>query len=274
MKLLIVGSKGMLGSALAKILKDNELVLWDLPEVDITKEDIVDRIVAENPEIVINAAGYTDVDGCESNKKEAKAANVEGVEYLAESCEQLNTPLIHFSTDYVFKGDTKDGYKEDDEINPINSYGKTKAEGEKKLRKITEAHFLIRTSALFGPNGKNFVDTMLEKGKSGGSIQVVNDQMLKPTYTFDVAKKIKELIDMQPEYGIYHIVNEGSVSWYDFAKKIFEIADLQADLTPVSSKQYKTPAKRPTNSTLINTKLKPLRHWAEALEEYIKNKSS
>ncbi len=272
MKLLIIGHKGMLGSALSEILKDNELLLWDLPEVDITQETIIDKMVEENPEIVINASGYTDVDGCESHKKDAKAVNSTGVQYIAEGCERLNTPMIHFSTDYVFKGDRKEGYKENDKIDPINFYGKSKAEGEKNLQKATEAHFLIRTASLYGPNGINFVDKMIKKAEAGGTIQVVNDQFSSPTYTFDLARTISEMINIQPEYGIYHLVNEGRVSWYDFAKKIFELCNKKVNLEPVSSKQYKTPAKRPASSNLINTRFKKLRSWDEALKDYLKLK--
>ncbi|MDD5342129.1 MAG: dTDP-4-dehydrorhamnose reductase [Patescibacteria group bacterium] len=272
MKLLIIGHKGMLGTALKEVLKGHQLVLWDLPEYNITDETIIDKMVAENPEVVINVAAFTDVDGAEKHKKEAKAVNADGVAILAEGCEQLNTPLIHISTDYVFDGQTTDGYREDDPPKPINTYGKTKAEGEKKLRKITEAYFLVRTQGLYGPNGKNFVDTMLEKGKAGGEIKIVSDQFIRPTYTFDLARAIAVLIDTQPDYGIYHLVNEGTVSWYEFAKKIFELADMPVKLKAISSKEYKTAAKRPANSSLLNTKFKPLRPWTEALADYLKSK--
>lgn len=273
MKILIIGHKGMLGSALVKVLKGNELVLWDLPEVDITDERIIDQMVAENPEIVINASGYTQVDEAETHKKECKKVNIEGVKMIVEGCERINTPLFHFSSDYVFKGDAKEGYRETDKTDPINFYGKTKAESEKYIIKKTEAYFIVRTSGLYGPNGRNFVDTILEKAKAGGELTVVNDQFIKPTYTLDLAKAIREMIDIQPEYGIYHLVNEGAVNWCDFAKKIIELAKLNINLKPTSSRDYKTAAKRPANSTLLNTKLKALRNWSEALADYIKEKA-
>ncbi|MBU0707392.1 dTDP-4-dehydrorhamnose reductase [Patescibacteria group bacterium] len=274
MKILIVGHKGMLGSALVEKCKGQELLLWDLPEIDISQEETVERIVAENPEFVINTAGYTDVDGCESNKKEAKMANSEGVIFLAEGCEKINTPIIHFSTDYVFKGDKEDGYDENEKTDPINTYGKTKADGEKNLKKNTEAFFLVRTSGLYGPNGKNFVDTMLEKAKTGEEIRVVNDQYLKFTYTYDLAESIIKLIDLQPEYGVYHMVNEGILSWYEFAQKIFKQANLSPNLVSVSSSEFKSAAKRPAHSALINKKFEPLRSLDEALADYISKRKS
>lgn len=274
MKILIAGHKGMLGSALAEVFKSDELVLWDLPEVDVAKEEVIDRIVAENPELILNATGFTAVDEAEKKKKDAKKGNITTVEMLAEGCEKINSPLVHFSTDYVFDGETKDGYKESDPPKPISFYGKTKAEAEKILRKKTDEIFLIRTSGLYGPNGKNFVDTILEKAKAGGLLTVVNDQICKPTYSLDLAKAVRELVEMQPEYGIYHLVNEGAVSWFDFAKKIVELSKLNVEVKPISSKEYKAAAKRPANSSLLNTKMKALRPWSEALADYLGRKQA
>ncbi len=274
MKILIAGHKGMLGSALANVFKGEELVLWDLPEVDVADESILDQMVAENPELVINATGYTAVDMAEKKKKEAKRGNITTVEMLAEACAKINSPLVHFSTDYVFDGETKTGYKENDQPKPISFYGKTKAEAEKTLKKKTDEIFLIRTSGLYGPNGKNFVDAILEKAKTGTPLTIVNDQICKPTYSLDLARAVRELIEMQPEYGTYHLVNEGAVSWYEFAKKIVEFAQLKVDVKPISSKEYKAAAKRPANSTLLNTKMKHLRPWSEALADYLARKQS
>lgn len=276
---LIIGAKGMLGQDLVKVFsadKNYDVIAWDLENLDITnKNDVFEKIGKLKPKIIINAAAYTDVDRCEDMAKKdlCMKVNGEAVGYLASCASKLNAILVHYSTDYVFSGKKQEGYKEDEkEIAPINFYGKSKALGEKKLKENTKKFYLIRTSWLYGKGGRNFVDTMLKLSKTKKELKVVNDQHGKPTYTLDLAKKTKELIDKNLPYGIYHITNEGETTWFSFAKKIFELAKINVKVIPCTSAEFPRPASRPAYSSLINTKLSPLRPWKEALKEYLATK--
>ncbi len=271
MKILILGYKGMLGHELVDVFqKDNELVLWDQGQIDISqKEEVIKKVGELKPDIVINAAAYTAVDDAESNKDLAYQVNSYAVGFLATVCKEINALLVHFSTDYVFDGENHLGYKENHSYQPLNMYGKSKALGEKLILDIEPRYYLIRTSWLFGKHGKNFVETMLRLANEGKDLKVVNDQFGSPTYAKDLAKKVKELIESHQPSGIYHITNLGACNWYDFALKIFELADLKPNVKPVKSEEFPTPAKRPTYSMLVNTKLSPMRKWEEALKEYL-----
>lgn len=272
MKILILGHKGILGHELTDVFKkDHELVLWDREQIDISqKEETLEKIGELKPEIVINAAAYTAVDDAESNEDLAYQVNGYAVGFLAEICKEINALLIHFSTDYVFDGKNKIGYREDCVYQPLNMYGESKALGEKLILDIEPRYYLIRTSWLFGKHGKNFVETMLRLVKEGKDLKVVNDQFGSPTCAKDLAEKVKELIESQKPSGIYHLTNSDFCSWYEFAVKIFELAGLKPNIKPVSSEEFPTPAKRPTYSMLINTKLPPMRKWQEALKDYLK----
>jgi dTDP-4-dehydrorhamnose reductase len=196
--------------------------------------------------------------------------NGEANGHLASICNDLGAYLMYFSTDYVFNGTKEEGYKEDDSPSPINTYGTSKLRGEELIQQNTDKFFIIRTSWLFGMHGINFVKTMLDLADKKRKITVVNDQIGKPTYTKDLAKAIYSLIsENQADSGIYHLVNEGETSWYDFAKKIFELAKIDVQLSPISSEELNRPAKRPRISTLLNTKLPKLRHHHEALHDYL-----
>lgn len=270
MKILILGAKGMLGHDLVNIFDDYEVFAWDLKVIDITNKKIVQRkILGLKPDIVINAAAYTNVDGCERDKKLCMEVNGYAVGYLALACKTCGAILVHYSTDYVFNGQKKEGYKENDKINPLNTYGESKALGEKELMANTDKYYLIRTSWLYGKHGKNFVDTMLNLALENDTIKVVNDQFGKPTYSKDLAIKTREIIKEKKDFGIYHITNEGTTSWYEFTKKIFELANVKVKVIPVATKQFPRPAKRPHYSALINTKLPKMRNWEEALKEYL-----
>lgn len=262
----------MLGHELVNVFqKDNELVLWDQEQIDISqKEEVVKKVGELKPEIVINAAAYTAVDDAESNKDLACQVNGYAVGFLAAVCKEINALLIHFSTDYVFDGENHLGYKEDHPYKPLNMYGKSKALGEKFILDIEPRFYLIRTSWLFGKHGKNFVETMLRLANEEKDLKVVNDQFGSPTYAKDLAEKVKELVGSQKPSGIYHLTNSGSCNWYDFALKIFELADLKPNVKPVKSEEFPTLAKRPTYSMLVNTKLSPMRKWEEALKDYLK----
>lgn len=308
-KILILGAKGMLGQDLAKVFEDLEPVLWDKDDLDITdKMAVAEKISALKPDIMINAAAYTAVDDCETNKD--LAVNVNGIApgYLAQACKNIDAWLIHYSTDYVFGGGDKNGYKEDDSrlVPPLNLYGKTKLLGEQFIQEaggnccsgcehkcdiasVGEdtnqnelKYYIIRTSWLYGKNGPNFVDKILALAKDRDIIKVVNDQFGKPTYTWDLAQKTRELAEGGYPPGIYHVTNEvkgeKKMSWFDFASEIVRVGKKkglvagQVKVTPCASDEFPRPAKRPQYSMLRNTKLNRTREWREALEEYISAK--
>ena len=291
-KILILGAKGMLGRELAGVFNDLKPVLWDKEDLDITDEKSVrGRIFELKPDIIINAAAYTAVDDCEANQELAMKVNGEAVKYLAESAKVIGAVFIHYSTDYVFDGEKPVGYKENDEPrNPVNIYGESKLLGEKYVsngssRNKSLKYYIIRTSWLYGRNGKNFVDTISELLQNRDQIKVVNDQYGKPTYAHDLAIKTRELLEGDYLSGIYHITNETEnkekgISWYDFAKEIFLInrekighayrqAGKNKEITPCASMEFPRPAKRPKWSALVNTKLPLTRNWREALKEYL-----
>lgn len=285
MNILILGARGNLGNQLVKIFNtsQNKVIKLDKKEVDITdKTQIKQKIKEIKPNIVINAAAYNAVDKCEEDKKQfefAQILNKKAVAFLAEACLENNATLIHYSSDYVFDGKSKKGYTELDKPNPINNYGKTKAEGEKEISRyalLGLKWYLIRTSKLFGPKGESevakpsFFDIMLNLAKEKKELDVVDEEISCFTYTKDLAEATKKLIDEKKEYGIYHIVNKESATWYEAAKALFEITKTDIKINPVSSDKFPRPAKRPESSILKNTKLSPLRNYREALKEYLK----
>ena len=275
MKILITGSNGMLGHDLEEVLKDkHELVLTTSKTLDITDKDKTIEIIKENnPDIVINSAAYTDVDGCETNQDLAYAVNGEGVKNLALACKEIDCPLVHVSTDYVFDGTARDPISEDGEIGPISVYGKSKLKGEEAILEILDKYFIVRTAWLYGINGKNFPKTMLELAKDHPEITVVYDEVGTPTYTPDLAYGISQLIETDL-YGIYHLTNSGSCSWCEFAKYIFEIAGLDINVVPVTASEFSRPTPRPSYSVLKNENwikngFEPLRDYKESIREYI-----
>ena len=275
MKILITGSNGMLGHDLIEVLKDkHELLLTTSKTLDITDADsVMDFIVKSNPDIVINSAAYTDVDGCESNPDLAYNVNGEGVKNLALACREVDCPLVHISTDYVFNGQNDRPWVEDDEIGPISIYGKSKLKGEEHIKEILEKYFIVRTAWLYGVNGRNFPRTMLELAQNHSEITVVYDEVGTPTYTPDLAKGISKLIETD-YYGTYHLTNSGNCSWCEFARYIFEVADVDVNVIPVTASEFARPAPRPSYSVLENRNwvengFEPLRNYKEAIKEYI-----
>lgn len=275
MKILITGSNGMLGHDLIEVLKDNhELILTTSKTLDITDKNHVIEFIGENkPDIVINSAAYTNVDGCEENQETAYSINGDGVRNLAEGCSKIDCPLVHISTDYVFNGKNTTPWVEDDKIGPISVYGKSKLKGEEAILETLDKFFIIRTAWLYGINGGNFPKTMLELAKNHSEITVVYDEVGTPTYTLDLAKAISELIGTD-YYGIYHITNSGNCSWCEFARYIFEVADKDVKVIPVTASEFARPAPRPHYSVLENKKwiengFKPLRNYKDAAKEYI-----
>ena len=275
MKILITGSNGLWGHDLIEVLKDeHELVLTTSKTLDITVEDkVMDFICDINPDVVINSAAYTDVDGCEENQDIAYGVNGDGVKNLALACKEVDCPLVHVSTDYIFNGKNTRPWVEDDEIGPISVYGKSKLKGEEAILEILDKFFIVRTAWLYGINGKNFPKTMLELAKNHSEITVVYDEVGTPTYTPDLAGAISELIKTD-YYGIYHITNSGSCSWCEFAKYIFEVADADVKVIPVTASEFARPAPRPSYSVLENKNwvkngFEPLRSYKDAIKEYI-----
>ncbi len=284
MRVLILGKNGMLGHDLLKVFSKEDVIAMGSADLDITdQERVFEEFMTIQPDVVINATGYTDVDLAEKEEEQANEVNGYAVGILAKACREIGATLVHFSTDYVFNGEKATGYREEDLTSAINMYGRSKELGEKLMVEEMEVqddmyepegkYFLIRTSWLFGNHGKNFVDTMLKMSKEHKELKVVNDQRGKPTYTLDLARQVKFLLDTR-EYpsGIYHITNEEETTWFDFAQAIFELYKSKVRVLPCSSKEYVRPAKRPLFSTLMNTKLPPLRPWKEALAEYLSEK--
>lgn len=282
---LILGAKGNLGGELVDIFSsDHNVVAWDREEIDITDRDLVIKKAGDiQPDIIINAAAYNDVDKCEQDEKEYESArkiNSEAPGYLADAALSQKAVLVHYSSDYVFDGSRQEGYEESSETSPVSKYGKTKADGEKEVIKRSGQGlkwYLIRTSKLFGPKGENenakpsFFDLILKLSAERDSFNMVHQEEVSCfTYTTDLAAATKALWEGKKPYGIYHITNSEAVSWYDAAKYLFELARVEGvKLNPVSSADYPRPAKRPNYSILLNTKLKPMRSWRSALQDYL-----
>lgn len=273
---ILLGARGMLGQDVAAAISHLSPVCVDLPEVDITNfSQITDFISSHKPDVVINCAAYTAVDACEQNVDLAFRVNGEGVKNLAIACEKAGAELVHISTDYVFDGEKGTPYIEFDKTNPQNVYGMSKLYGERALANHMSRFYMLRIQWLYGAGGNNFVKTMLKLAGEGKPVRVVDDQFGSPTFTKDVASLIERMI-MTGQYGIYHATNSGGISWYQFAKDIFEAAGLDVDLAPVTSEQFVRPAKRPKYSVLDNMALRlasfqPMRPYREALEEYIRD---
>lgn len=277
MRVLITGAKGMLGQALAQVFAEgNELFLWDRDETDITQKQVVSsKLSVLKPDLVINAAAYNNVDGAETDTAVAEAVNGYAVGYLAKVCKQLQVPLVHYSTDYVFAGTKIDGYVETDEPQPISRYGASKYLGEQELQKHTDQYYLIRLSKLFGREAasaaskKSFVDMMLNLARTKTELDMVDEELSCPTYALDLAKLTKDLVEGEKPFGIYHGTNSGAVTWYGFAQEIFKISGIDVKLNPVSAAKFPRPAKRPRYGILLNTKLPSARPWQEALKEFL-----
>lgn len=281
---------GMLGRELVERFTDYNPLAWDVVNLDITKRaDVLKKIIVEKPDLLINAAAYTDVNCSEKEEAVAAKVNGEAVGYLAEACQQCGVVMVHYSTDYVFDGTKKYGYEENDAPNPINAYGRTKFLGEQRLQKNLKNYYLIRTSWLFGRFGpKNFVQKIIKQAemklnypplkkmvlKVSGKMEipVVDDCFGKPTNAYDLARATREIINEEMPFGIYHVTNEtreGGIYRFEYAKKIIELSKLPIKVVPVSSTYFTSGAKHPPYGALINTKLPKMREWEEALREYL-----
>ena len=277
MKLLVTGVKGQLGHDVVKECEKRGITAIgvDIEEMDITDAAACEKVIKEaKVDAVIHCAAYTAVDAAEDNIELCRKINAEGTENIVKVCRELNIKMMYFSTDYVFNGKGDRPWKTDDERSPLNVYGQTKYEGELAVENSLEKYFILRIAWVFGVNGKNFINTMLRLGKEKGAVSVVNDQIGSPTYTADLAVLAVDMIQTD-KYGTYHATNEGLCSWYEFACQIFNEANMDVKVTPVSSDAFPAKAKRPSNSRMDKSKLtengfSPLPGWQDALKRYLK----
>ena len=276
MRVLVTGADGQLGYDVIKRLDENniEYLATDKDELDITNEAQTNNVITKyNPDVVVHCAAYTAVDKAEDERELCYNTNVLGTRYVAAACKKIDAKMVYISTDYVFDGEGDQPFEVTDQPNPINYYGKTKYEGELEVQKLLDKYFIIRISWVFGINGNNFVKTMLRLGKERGEISVVADQIGSPTYTYDLAGLIVDMIQTD-KFGIYHVTNEGFCSWYEFAREIFKQAVIKVKVNPIDSEHYPTKAKRPKNSRLSKRKLvqegfSALTEWKRALQQFI-----
>jgi dTDP-4-dehydrorhamnose reductase len=283
-RILLIGAKGMLGRDLLKILRSSngtdslenfEVIEWDVDEIDIRQEvSTLSKIESLRPDIVIHLAAYTDVDGCEINPEEAFRVNAEGMKHVAMGAQACGARVVYLSTDYVFDGEKKEAYVESDPPHPLNVYGQTKLKGERYLQERVEDHLIIRTQWLYGKYGKNFVSSILRQAREKQTLTIVNDQTGSPTYTVDLSKAIRTLIQHNSR-GIFHVANQEVCTWYTFGQAILKFSRIEGvSLIPISSKELSRRAVRPSYSVLNTQKMRretgmSLRSWSEALKEYL-----
>jgi dTDP-4-dehydrorhamnose reductase len=274
-KVLILGAQGMLGHDLLRIFaKGYDVIGWDKEDVDITRQGATRKAIKEiSPTVVINAAGFTDVDGCEKKMHKAFSINGEGSKNVAKGCRDNGAKLVYISTDYIFDGEKRSPYREDDQPNPLNIYGESKLMGERYIEEFLDDFLIVRTQWLYGKYGRNFVETILALAAERESIEVVHDQWGSPTSTTDLSKAIAVLIRRDLK-GIYNVSNSGSCTWYEFALEIVRLAGLSGvEVLAISSAALNRPAKRPLYSVFDCRRLQQeagvqMRPWQQALRDY------
>lgn len=253
----------------------DEIIGWDIEEIDLEKEEAITQIEALCPKMIIHLAAYTDVDGCELNEAKAFAVNAEGTRYVALAASKTNAKVIYLSTDYIFDGKKGEPYLEEDPPNPLNIYGRSKLKGENYIRELVKNYLIIRTQWLYGRHGKNFVDSILRQAREKKVLTIVDDQIGSPTFTVDLAEAISLLIQSKGQ-GIFHVANSGICSWYTFGQTILRLSGMDdVRVVPLSSKELNRPAVRPSYSVLSCKRLKEeigltLRPWFEALRDYLR----
>jgi dTDP-4-dehydrorhamnose reductase len=278
LRVLVTGAKGMLGTDVCEVLRPGrDLFGYDVDDFDIT--DLQGTLAAVNdvaPDVVVHLAAFTQVDACEGEREEAFRVNALGAMNVARAARVVNAHLVYISTDYVFDGTKTQPYIETDEPHPINYYGLTKLCGEIYVKDLTLRHLIIRTSWLFGPNGSNFVDTIVGKAAAGKALRVVDDQHGCPTYTLDLARGIERVLEQRLE-GTVHITNAGQTTWFGLARYAIEAAGIQAQIEAVSSREFRTKAQRPAYSVLASPVMEasgiaPLPSWQAAVRDHLLRK--
>lgn len=278
MKVLVTGAKGQLGTDLMNELARQGLegIGVDVEEMDITDADACRRVISQaKADAVIHCAAYTAVDAAEDQVELCRKINGEGTRNVAVACREAGVKLMYISTDYVFDGKGTRPWEPDDKRAPLNVYGQTKYEGEIAIEELVDRYFIVRIAWVFGVAGKNFIKTMLRLGREKGAVSVVDDQVGSPTYTYDLARLLADMIQTD-RYGCYHATNEGECSWYEFAREIFRQAGMdEVKVTPVSSEAFAAKAKRPANSRMSKEKLtengfKRLPDWQDALRRFLR----
>jgi dTDP-4-dehydrorhamnose reductase len=282
-RLLVIGAKGMLGRDLMDVLRfsfrsdqDWEVLGWDIDEIDIQEENTtVTKIESLQPKIVINVAAYTDVDGCESNEEKAFAINAEGMRHVALGASRCGAKVVYLSTDYIFDGEKKEPYLEDDPAHPLNAYGRSKLKGEQYVQELVKDNLIVRSQWLYGKHGKHFVSSILRNAREKRVVSIVDDQIGSPTYTVDLANAICTLLQRRAR-GIFHVANSDSCTWFVFGQTVLKLSGMmEVKVIPISSKELGRPATRPPYSVLSTRKLKretnmTLRSWSQALRDYLK----
>jgi dTDP-4-dehydrorhamnose reductase len=280
MRILVIGADGQLGSDLCRVISPEELIPLTIKELDITRREIVHSVIKKyQPGIVVNTAAFHHLDKCEDAPETAFAVNAVGAKYVAEACREIDAVLAYVSTDYIFDGGKEIPYVETDMPNPQSVYAVSKLAGEQCVKYVLDKYFIVRSAGLYGTagcmgkGGGNFVENMLARAEKQPSLKVVTDEILSPTYTFDLASKINALV-RTGQYGTYHVVNHGSCSWYEFTCKIFELLKREVDVQKVTGETFKARVKRPKYSVLKNAELEKIglddmRSWQEALEAYL-----
>lgn len=277
MKVLVTGVKGQLGYDVVNELTKRgiEAIGVDIEEMDITDADSVRKVITNTtPDAVIHCAAYTAVDAAEDQVEICRKVNADGTRNIAEVCKGLDIKMVYISTDYVFDGKGERPWEPDDERHPLNVYGQTKYEGELAVQETLEKYFIVRIAWVFGVNGKNFIKTMLKLAETHDHLTVVNDQYGSPTYTYDLARLLVDMV-LTEKYGVYHATNEGICTWYEFACEIFKQAGIPMDVAPVTAAEYQAKAARPENSRMSKDKLSEngfqrLPAWQDALKRYLK----
>lgn len=276
MRVLVTGVKGQLGHDVVGEMNKRgmEAIGVDIEEMDITDAASVDQVIRDAaPDAVIHCAAYTAVDAAEENEAVCRKVNADGPRNIAKVCKELDIRMLYISTDYVFDGQGKHAWEPEDQPASRSVYGQTKYEGELAVQELLDKYFIVRIAWVFGINGKNFVKTMLRLAETHDTITVVNDQFGSPTYTYDLARLLVDMIQTE-KYGVYHATNEGFCSWYDFACAIFKEAGVKVNVVPVTSAEYGAKANRPMNSRMSKEKLtengfERLPSWEDALKRYI-----
>jgi dTDP-4-dehydrorhamnose reductase len=274
-RILVTGSRGQLGQELAETLPErgHEVVALSRGELDVADAEAVRRsIEAHSPELVINAAAYTNVDGCETETDLAYSVNALGPRNLAQACERRGCQLLHVSTNYVFDGESDRPYEPFDPPNPISAYGRTKLAGEEYVKHLSNRWYIVRSAGLYG-RGHNFVRTMLRVVTERDVLKVKSDEFISPTYARDLAWGIAEVVE-SGRYGLYHLTNAGSCSWYEFAREIFRLAGVEVEVVPIPGSEYPLPAARPANGLLSSLGSLELRYWKEALANYLEREAA